>query len=274
MSAAHESDLAFAGSIPDLYETLMVPLIFQPYADDLAIRVAGRGSTDVLEVAAGTGVVTRALSSRLGPDAAITATDLNQPMIDHAAKRGTQNAVTWRQADALELPFGDAEFDTVICQFGAMFFPDRIKAYREFYRVLCPGGALVFNVWDRIEHNEFAAVVTDAVAAFFPDDPPRFLARTPHGYHDTEVSRPDLTGSGFTVAPEIDTIEARSRAASCTVPAIAYCQGSPLRNEIVARDPNRLADATAAAASVVGDRFGQADIDGKIQAHVITVEKT
>ncbi len=274
MSAAHESDLAFAGSIPDLYETFMVPLIFQPYAFDLANRVAGLGAADVLEVAAGTGVVTRAMSSRLSPEVLITATDLNQPMIDHAAGLGTHNPVTWRQADALELPFDDGEFDTVVCQFGAMFFPDRIKAYREFHRVLCPGGALVFNVWDRIEHNEFAAAVTDAVAALFPDDPPRFLARTPHGYYDIEIIRADLTSAGFTVAPEIDTIEARSRAASCTVPAIAYCQGSPLRNEIVARDPNRLADATAAATAVIGDRFGQADIDGKIQAHVITVKKS
>ena len=149
-------------------------------------------ASDVLEVAAGTGVVTRAMSSRLTPEVAITATDLNQPMIDYAAALGTDKPVTWRQGDALDLPFDDGEFDSVICQFGAMFFPDRVKAYREFYRVLRPDGALVFNVWDRIEDNEFADGVTNALAAFFPHDPPRFLARTPHGYHDTEIVFADL----------------------------------------------------------------------------------
>ena len=269
----HKSDLVFAGSIPDLYETFLVPLIFQPYADDLASRVAELQSAAVLEVAAGTGVVTRAMASRLPPTSAITATDLNQPMIDYAAALGTDAPVTWRQADGLALPFDDGSFDAVVCQFGAMFFPDRVKAYRECHRVLRPGGSLLFNVWDRIEDNEFAAAVTDAVATLFPDDPPRFLVRTPHGYHDTEIIRADLVGAGFTSALQIDTIEARSRAALCTAPAIGYCQGSPLRNEIEARDASRLAEATATAAEVIGDRFGRADIDGKIQAHVIAAMK-
>ena len=273
MAGNHESDLVFAGSIPDLYETFLVPLIFQPYADDLASRVAELQSAAVLEVAAGTGVVTRAMASRLPPTTAITATDLNQPMIDYAAALGTVRPVSWQQADGLDLPFNDGSFDAVVCQFGAMFFPDRVKAYRQCHRVLRPGGTLLFNVWDRIEDNEFADVVTDAVAAVFPDDPPRFLARTPHGYHDTEIIRADLGRAGFTSTLQIDTIEARSRAASCTAPAIGLCQGSPLRNEIEARDASRLAEATAAAAAAIGDRFGQSDVDGKIQAHVIIVVK-
>ena len=273
MAGNRDSDQVFAGSIPDVYETYLVPLIFQPYADDLAGRVALVQPAVVLEVAAGTGVVTRAMASRLPPTTAITATDLNQPMIDYAAALGTDRPVRWRQADGLDLPFDDSSFDAVVCQFGAMFFPDRVTAYRECHRVLRSGGSLLFNVWDRIEDNEFAAVVTDAVAAVFSDDPPRFLARTPHGYHDTEVVRADLTRAGFTSMLQIDTIEARSRAASCTAPAIGFCQGSPLRNEIEARDASRLAQATAAAAAAIGDRFGQSDIDGKIQAHVITAVK-
>ena len=273
MSDRPTSDLVFTGSIPDLYETFMVPLIFQPYADDIAVRVAGLHPSSVLEVAAGTGVVTRALSATLPHTAAITATDLNQPMIDYAAGVGTDKPVVWRQADAMNLPFEDSSFDVVVCQFGAMFFPDRVQAYGEFGRVLRRRGSLIFNVWDSIEHNEFADAVTDAVATLFPDNPPRFLARTPHGHSDTAVIVAELASAGFSTPPRIDTVEARSRAASCTSPAIGYCQGTPLRNEIEARDASRLEEATGIAAAFVADRFGETDIDGKIRAFVITAVK-
>ena len=269
----HESDLLFTGSIPELYERFLVPLIFQPYADDLADRVAEIGTATVLEVAAGTGVVTRAIAARLPADVAITSTDLNQPMLDYAASIGTGDSVTWQQADALNLPFDEGSFDTVVCQFGAMFFPDRARAYAESCRVLRSGGTLLFNVWDDIEHNEVPKVVNDSVALAFPRDPPGFLARTPHGYHDTDLIRHELTEAGFSARPSIDSLEARSRAASCTHPAIGFCQGTPLRNEIEARDPSRLEEVTSIAAAAVGDRFGTTDIDGQIRAHVITVVK-
>lgn len=267
-----QSDVLFTGSIPELYERFLVPLIFEPYGDDLAERVDGLGPRTVLEVAAGTGVVTRALSSRLPSATAITATDLNQPMVDFASGLGTARPVTWRQADALDLPFEDGAFDAVVCQFGVMFFPDRGRAFNEFRRVLCPDGALVFNVWDRIELNEFADVVTEAMTTVFPDDPPMFLARTPHGHHDRERLSDEVVAAGFDV-PTIDTIESRSRAASADDAAIGYCQGTPLRNEIEARDPSRLAEATTVAAAAIADRFGRTDIDGKIQAHVFMARR-
>jgi SAM-dependent methyltransferase len=268
-----DSDLVFAGSIPDLYERFLVPLIFQPYADDLAERLAEIGPATVLEVAAGTGVVTRAMMTRLPASVAITATDLNQPMLDYAASISTSESVTWRQADALNLPFDDGAFDAVVCQFGAMFFPDRVRGYAEFRRVLRGGGTLLFNVWDDIENNEVTKVVNDSVAGAFPDDPPGFLARIPHGYHDTDLIRHELDAAGFSVSSSIDSLDARSRATSCTHPAIGFCQGTPLRNEIESRDPSRLEEVTGIAAAAVGDRFGTTDVDGQIRAHVITVVK-
>jgi SAM-dependent methyltransferase len=268
-----DSDLHFAGSIPEVYERYLVPLIFQSYADDLAARAASVGPSAVLEVAAGTGVVTRALSSQLPGSVAITATDLNQPMVDFAASFGTRRPVPWRQADALDLPFEDESFDAVVCQFGAMFFPDRHRAYAEMYRVLRPGGSALINVWGSLEHNEFAEAVHDAVATVFPDDPPRFLGRVPYGYHDQDRIRTDLGGAGFSSSSSIDCLDARSRAGSCTMPAIGFCQGTPLRNELEARDASRLAEATTVAATAVGERFGQADIDGKVRAYVITARK-
>ena len=264
-----QSDRVFAGSIPALYERYLGPLIFAPYADDLAERIASAMPGRVLETAAGTGIVTRALARRLPDAAEITATDLNQPMLDFAAAQPGVSRVTWRAADALALPFLDQSFDVVACQFGAMFFPDKVAAYRDALRVLRPGGRLMFSVWDRIEENEFAAVVTAAVAALFPANPPSFLARTPHGYHDVARIRGELEASGFSRVA-VETIEHRGRAASPREPAIGYCQGTPLRNEIEARDPSRLAEATDAAASALASRFGLGQIDGKIQAHVIT----
>jgi SAM-dependent methyltransferase len=267
-----QGDKAFAGSIPKLYEEYLVPLIFQCYAEDLAARLASHPPERVLEIAAGTGVLTRAMASALPESTAIVATDLNQPMIDHACAIGTGRDVEWRQADAQALPFADASFDAVVCQFGVMFFPDKPAAFAEARRVLKRGGRLVFNAWDRIEENEFADVVTDALEGVFPHDPPRFMARTPHGYHDKDVITRDLARSGLAKRPDIVTLAARSRAPSPRHAAIAYCQGTPLRNEIEARDASRLAEATAVAAEAIAARFGRDLVDGKIQAHIVSVD--
>ena len=264
-------DKVFAGSIPRLYETYLVPLIFEPYAADLAERVRALKPSRVLEIAAGTGVVTRRMASVLPADTAIVATDLNQAMLDTAQTADTTRPVEWRQADAMNLPFPDAAFDAVVCQFGIMFFPDKAKALAEARRVLRPGGSLLFSAWDRIEDNEFADLVTQALAAMFPDDPPRFMARTPHGYHDRALIERDLERGGFTAPPSIDTIAARSRAASPQIPAIAYCQGTPLRSEIEARGATRLAEATDVSTAAIAARFGTGAVDSKIQAHVVTV---
>ncbi len=180
-----DSDSGFVGSIPEIYDTYLVPLIFEVYANDLAERAAALAPKAVLETAAGSGVLARALAPRLSSDAHYTVTDLNQPMLDHAAsKQGPDAHITWQQADALDLPFNKATFDAVVCQFGVMFFSDRVAGYAEARHVLKPGGSFIFNVWDKIETNEFADVVTHAAATVFPNDPPRFMARTPHGYYD------------------------------------------------------------------------------------------
>jgi SAM-dependent methyltransferase len=267
------SDTIFAGSIPKLYEEYLVPLIFEPYADDLADRLVPRAPSQVLEIAAGTGVLTRRLASSLPEQVSIVATDLNQAMLDMASGIGTKRPVTWRQADAMQLPFPDAEFDAVVCQFGVMFFPDKSRAFAESRRVLKTGGVLLFNVWDRIEENEFADTVTNALAALFPEDPPRFLARTPHGYFNRATIERDLAGGGFVSSPSVHTLAARSKSESARFPALAYCQGTPLRNEIEARDKSRLGEATECAGDALARLFGSGPVDGKIQAHIVVVER-
>ena len=267
-----DSDKSFTGSLPAIYDTYLVPLIFEPYARDLAQRVAARAPDRVLEIAAGTGAVTRELSAALPQSVTIVATDLNQPMLDQAASRGTIRPVEWRQANAMSLPFEDASFDAVVCQFGVMFLPDKPAAFLEARRVLRPGGTFTFSVWDRIEENEFAHCVTTAMEPMFPADPPRFLARTPYGYFDRSMIERDLAAAGFH-SPEIATVSFRSHAESPDIPALAFCQGTPLRNEIEARS-GRLSDATDAATNAIAARFGPSNVDGKIQAHVVTVAKS
>jgi ubiquinone/menaquinone biosynthesis C-methylase UbiE len=263
-------DKVFAGSIPEMYERLMVPLIFEPYARDLAARLAKIRPAAVLETAAGTGVLTRALASALPAQTRMTITDLNQPMLDHAKSRQPADSrITWKQADALALPFEDQSFDAVACQFGAMFFPDKVKGYKEARRVLKPGGHFFFSVWDKIEENDFADVITQELAAAFPNDPPRFMARTPHGYHDEKQIRQELKAAGFTTV-SFDAVDARSKAASPRDPAIAYCQGTPLRSEIEARGAPGLEEATNRAAAAMARKFGTGAVDGRIRAFVIS----
>jgi ubiquinone/menaquinone biosynthesis C-methylase UbiE len=269
---AANADKVFAGSIPKLYDEYLVPLIFEPYAKDLARRVALLAPARVLEIAAGTGAVTRELDETLPAGSTMVATDLNPAMLEQAKATWRGRAMEWRAADALELPFEDESFDAIACQFGVMFFPDKAKAFSEARRVLRPGGAFIFNAWDRIEENEFADEIMRALAKVFPADPPRFMARTPHGYHDRAAIEQDLAAGGFR-SSRIETIAHRSRAASPEIPAIAYCQGTPWRSEIEARDAGGLANATSAAATAIAKRFGRGAVDGKIQAHVITVEK-
>jgi ubiquinone/menaquinone biosynthesis C-methylase UbiE len=269
----NDSYTRFTGSIAEVYDSQLVPLIFEPYAADLAKRVSARHPLRVLETAAGTGVVSRAMAHALPKHVDLIATDLNQPMLDRAAAVGTPRPVNWQQADATRLPFDDASFDIVVCQFGVMFFPDKTRAFSEARRVLRHGGVLLFNVWDRIEENEFAHTVTAALAGLFPADPPLFLTRTRHGYFDLKLISRDLADAGFSAAPHFETVAARSRAASARVPAFAYCQGTPLKDEIAARSGANMDEATSACATAIAERFGTGPVDGKIQAHVVIIHR-
>ncbi|MBL0374947.1 methyltransferase domain-containing protein [Rhizobium sp. KVB221] len=264
------SDKIFSENIPAIYEKYLVPMIFEPYAQEIAARVAALEPANVLEIAAGTGVLTRAMAARLDPQVQVIATDLNQPMLDIAMARQTaDDRFGWKQADALALPFDDQSFDAVACQFGVMFFPDKVKGFSEVRRVLATGGRYVFSVWDRLAANEFVSVTSEALAELFPDDPPRFMERTPHGYHDIDAIARDMKAAGFS-SPHIETVECESAAASALDAATGYCQGNPLRGEIEARAPGRLEEITGKVAEALQARFGQGPITGRIRAHIVT----
>ena len=262
-----KTDTSFTTDVALLYESTLVHLIFRPYARDLAERARDLAPSSVLEIACGTGVVTRALAEALSEECDIVATDLNEAMVAHGREVGTTRTVTWRQADVMALPYAEAIFDVVVCQFSVMFFPVRVAAYREVRRVLRPGGSFLFNVWNSIEQNEFADVVTKAVSALYPQDPPQFLARTPHGHGSPTEIESDVRNAGFETCALIQRDEV-SVAAAPRLPAVAYCQGTPLRNEILAREPDGLERATAVAEKALASRFGVGRIEGRISGGV------
>lgn len=254
-------DVAFTGSVPELYDRLLVPMVFAEPAASLARQVASLAPAQVVETAAGTGVLTDALL-RACPDTQVLATDLNQPMLDRATARlGDDGRVRFQQADALDLPVADASCDVVACQFGVMFFPDRVRGHQEAHRVLRPGGSLVVAVWDSLATNDFARVVTQALQALAGDDSLDFFARLPHGYHEVARIEDDLVRAGFATV-SIERVAGTSTAAADDV-ALAYCQGTPLRAAIEAHPAVSLTEATRVVGGALRREFGDGVLNGR-----------
>jgi ubiquinone/menaquinone biosynthesis C-methylase UbiE len=271
-STMTNADQQFVGSIPGNYDRYMRPLIFEPYAQDLAARVGKLNHQSILETAAGTGVVTAAISKILSPGDTLIATDLNPAMLAVAKAAITNPAISFQQADATALPFPNESFDVVVCQFGIMFFPDKLVGCKEAFRVLRKGGTFLFNVWDTLQFNELPAIVSATVASMFPNNPPDFMARTPHGYNDIEGIKKTLGAAGFqNVASH--TLPKRSRAPSAHEPAMGYCHGTPMRSEIEARDAGKLELATEQSTKAIAAKFGNGPIDASIQAIVFTARR-
>ena len=261
--------LIFKSSMPAFYDRYLGPIQFAPWAAETAARVAKRKPVLLLETACGTGIVTCAIADA-SPQTDIVATDFSQPMLDFAASKRSDAKIEWKQADAQALPFLDASFDMLVCQFGVMFFPDKAKAYSEARRVLKPGGCFLFVVWDSIEANELPRTSAAAVAALFPADPPTFMQRVPYGYFDVFEIERALRAAGF-ARVEAETLTQRLRA-TARDHATGTCQGGPLRNEIEARDPDGLARATEAVTRALEEKFGSGEFEARSQAIFVTAE--
>lgn len=263
---------AFTGSIPENYDRYLGPALFEPYASDLVARLGVAEGASVLEVACGTGIVTRLLREAMPPGARLVATDLNEAMLAYAAQKfDPAEAVEWRQADAADLPFADQSFDLVVCQFGLMFVPDKERAVGEAYRVLKPGGAFLFNVWDAIERNDLAHAAHTTITEFFEHDPPNFY-QVPFSLHDPEAVASLLTAAGFKdVRPTLVALPSVSPSSADA--ARGLVEGNPVRGAIEERDPAALPKLVAAVADAVARRCGDHPIRGRMQAHVFTATR-
>ncbi len=185
----------FQGDIPRNYDAALGPVLFAAPAADIAARAAALRPNRVLEIAAGTGIATKALVEALPAGTQITATDLNPPMLEIAKGKFDDESVVFAQADAMALPFDDESFDLAVCQFGAMFFPDKDLSFREVRRVLTPGGYYLFSVWDSHKHNPFGQISHEVVGRFFPSNPPQFQ-RLPFSYAFDPI-KDSLIEAGF-----------------------------------------------------------------------------
>ena len=268
-----ERDARFDGSIPEMYDRHLGPLLFEPYAVDLARRIAKRQPRKVLEIAAGTGIVTRRLLDALPRETALTVTDLNPPMLDYARERIRSNGrdVEWRQADAQELPFADESFDVVACQFGVMFFPDKPKGLREFKRVLEKGGALIFSVWDSLKNNPLPELAHSTIGKFFQTDPPEFYM-IPFMLGDVGELRQLVEGAGFRDIA-IETLTLTGRSESSQHAAEGLVKGNPVINALRERGTADIDDIVAAVASAVEERFGAGALEVPLRAHVVSAVK-
>jgi ubiquinone/menaquinone biosynthesis C-methylase UbiE len=266
-----EQELRFTDSVAETYDQLMVPLLFRPFAREVARRARLLMPERVLETAAGTGVVTQALQEAL-PDAEIVATDLNQPMLDVAAVRVGSGKVRLVKADAQDLPFDESRFDLVVCQFGSMFFPDRVRGHREARRVLGPGGHYLLAIWDRIERNPLSEAAQQALVDFFPVDPPLFMREGPFGYHDVIRIEKDLGEAGFEMIA-IETVELRSRSPSAHDAAVALCYGTPMGVEVEERRPGSLELVFEEVEKAMRRFEGPDGIDAPMAAHIVTATR-
>jgi len=265
------ADASYAGSIPAIYDACLGPFLFAPYAEYVVRRAIELSPASLLETAAGTGIVTELLSEALR-DTRIIATDLNPDMLEVARKRVSGTDLLFRLADAQELPFEARTFDLVLCQFGAMFFPDRARAYSEACRVLRSEGKFIMTVWDRIDANPASHVVELAVQSMFPDDPPRFLSRTPYGYWDESRIAAELRSAGFSKLDH-DLVQVESVVRHPEWIARGLCEGSPLGKEIEQRQPGTLAEAVSLAIDALVRAGYGAGSAAPLSAHVWIASK-
>lgn len=271
------ADARFVDSVPDIYDRHLGPMLFDQYARDLATRLTASEQplTRVLEIAAGTGIVTEQLAQRLPAAATIVATDLNPPMLTVAQKRlegrAAASTIEWSQADATSLPFPDADFDAVICQFGVMFFPDKPLAAKETLRVLEPGGRWLFNVWGSLDENPIARIAHETITGFFRDDPPQFY-KVPFSMHEAEATRDLVAGAGFsdvTVIPVRFTAESPSARHA----AVGLVRGNPVLAAIEERGTVGAEEVIEAVGGALARELGDAPMRAPMLAYVVSARK-
>lgn len=261
-----DDDARWLALMADTYDSALGPALFAPFAVHLAERAAAAAPARVLELAAGTGLLTRELVRAL-PRAQITATDVNAAMVDFGRERVAGAA--WSVADAGRLPLPTTAYDLVVCQFGAMFFPDRPAAYAEAGRVLVTGGSLLLAVWDAVALSPFPQALVESLAVVLPEDPPTFVARVPHGYADPDRLAADLVAGGL-VPGAVERVVLQGHAASARRLAEGFCLGTPLRFALQAR--GRLDELTAAVADELERRLGAGPVQGDLAALVVSAQ--
>ena len=261
------SDTSAGGSVQAVYHRHLGPLFFEPYARDLARRLPTTPGSRVLELACGTGILTAALVVSFDRSTEITSTDSNEVMIEMARSHVRSPCVRWQTADATDLPFADRAFDLVVCQYGVMFFPDKIAAAHQVRRVLRAGGEWWFNVWGALHENPIVRVANETIDRFFASDPPT-LYQVPFGYSDRRRIADDLRRGGFDEVT-IETVDLQGRAPSAEHAAIGLVFGNPVIHAIRERGTGTPEDVVRAVATAIGREFGPGELRVPMRAHAV-----
>lgn len=267
-----ETSIAFSGSIPMNYEKYLGPLFFEPFAKNISNRVKELQPSSVLELACGTGRLTKYLPFAISPGGRIVATDINPAMLEYA-KHSLRDleGIDWKVVDAVELPFRDNCFDVVVIQFGVMFFSDRHQAFTEALRVLKPGGTLIFSSWDQLRNNPVARVTDELVTRYFPMDTPGFY-KIPFSYFNEHKIHEELDEALFhNVSIELLKLYGESKTAAEA--AMGLLQGSPIHTAIVERNASVLPVMIEQLTEEIASLFGKKNLSIPIQALVTTARK-
>lgn len=265
-----KTEAKFSGSIPENYDRYLGPLLMIPFGRDMAMRLPIHGLNDVLELACGTGIVTKILRERLAEETRLVATDISEGMLGVAKSKQMEKKVEWKAADATSLPIKDGSFDMVVCQFGVMFFPDKNKAMSEIFRVLRPGGRVLFNVWDKLKFNDFARIAHHTIEQMFDNNPPEFY-NLAFGFNDYLAIRTLLRQAGFSDIA-MSTVEKKVQADAADA-AQGFVNGNPIVEAIrdkLGKDPKEAAERVERAmASELGQRIAK----GQARAIVVGARK-
>lgn len=187
-----------SGNAAEVYERHLAPAMFAPWVPTLLDRARVQPGEHVLDVACGTGIVTRAAAERVGNAGRVVGLDLNEAMlaVAQSVPLAMGARIEWIAANALALPLPAAAFDVVLCQQGLQQFPDRPTALREMRRVLVPRGRLVVSVWSRIEHNPSMEALVEVLERHVGTEAAR-NRRAPFALGDADELRDLLVGAGF-----------------------------------------------------------------------------
>lgn len=270
MPDTQAENTSFIGMVPENYERYLGPLMFKPYAQDLAYRLVVGDRSEVLELACGTGILTSELLSVMDSGVHLVASDLNEPMLAVAQRKIRDRRVEWQQADACALPFEAGRFDAVISQLGIQFFADKAVAAGEVRRVLRPGGVFLFSTWGGPQRNPLAHIAQQTAEACFPSDTPTFY-HVPWSYGDTRQIESDLRAGGFRHV-SIQPVTLVGRAPSADYAAMGVVQGTPMANAINERRSITVDAFTAVISASLTRELGDGPLALPMQAWVVRAQ--
>lgn len=269
---SNDAVLNFNGSVPEVYETVLGNFIFEPFAVDIVNRISNKNAFNVLELAAGTGRVTKHLIHAFSPNAKIVASDISLPMMEKAKLVVSSQNLTWQQVDIADIPFSEGSFDVIVCQFGVMFLQDKLRAFSEIRRVLKLGGQLLFSTWACIEENPIWKISNQVATKFFGPAPAAIQKSGPFSICNAVDAEAQLHDAGF-IHTKVEKQRITSSISSASLAAKGFIHGLPLKDIIIKQNPEILSQIQEEMENSFADHFGNNPLTASFTAFVFEAIK-